>query len=201
MRVGDRRREFRTTVAGGSERKHQHSAFSMERSLTLTPRKGDVIARYYSVVDHLSKQIQAFHAEVAGEDYSEVYSFPPVLVAEDVAPDILLELHSAVGNMNVKSVVRDRNLYIVSLNHGEPHSVGVPVLCAQAGSWAEGWFLVFYDNMMKVKTTGSRSPDIAIQILPALLPRGVESRRRGKHFTLFTRSTLGDTCYFSGYRD
>jgi hypothetical protein len=79
MRVGDRRREFKTTVAGGSEHKHKHSAFSMERSSTLTPvavLEGDVIARYYSVVDHLSKQIQAFHAEVVGEGYSEVYSFP-----------------------------------------------------------------------------------------------------------------------------
>jgi hypothetical protein len=167
---GDRRREFETTVAGGSEHEHKHSAFSMERSSTLTPvalLEGDVITRYYSVVDHLSKQIQAFHAEVVGEGYSEVYSLPPVLVAEDVAPDVLLELHSAVEGFHVKSVVRDRNLYIVSLSDGDWHGTAVPELCFQAGQWSSGGgrgrFMVLYDAMMNVKASGSRSPDITIQ--------------------------------------
>jgi hypothetical protein len=153
----------------------------MERPFRIAPvtvPKGGLLTRYDAVVDGIRNQIRAFHAEAA----SEVYHFPPVLVAENVNPSVLLKLHSAVEGFHVKSVVRDRNLYVVSLSDGYWHSVGVPDLSGQTTSWSHspGQFMVLYDAIMPMKKSGSRSPVITVQLRPGLLLPGVQSCRRGE---------------------
>lgn len=136
--------------------------------------KDDFMTRYYYVANKLRKAISYFERNNCGE----FYAFDPVLIAEDVDPLVLDELPTLVAGFHVKSMVRNRCLYVISLSNGLAHGTGVIELGRQVSNWSQSRFAVATDASMKFgNEQHGRAPDVLVQVHATNLAAGVQRCR------------------------
>lgn len=127
-----------------------------------------------------------------------------MLLADNVTEDILEMIPSLVGNYKVKCMVKNRQLWLVSLSSSEYHSTAVLAASAQAFNWIElsrGFFTARSDGNTPFNEEDAAAPDAAI-----LISRNRINRRSSAVLLIeveFSRRTIQDMrrdffAYFNG---
>jgi len=131
---GNTDQESRTSSmesGGGFDERDLQPAFSF--SLAKSAKSFDSIAAAYLYYTTLAiKHLESFVKP------GVEFNFTPILVAENLSPDILNELPTMVKNYHVKSQVIEGRLFILALSCGPVHGAGVANLLEQMGSWRSG---------------------------------------------------------------
>jgi len=135
--------------------------------------EGDILQRYLRCVKNLADGIAN----------KKSYWLEPCLVAEDIDVDILEMLPKYVEEYRVKTVVRDRNLFIICLSIGDPHNAAVTCIAGQAFNWnSVGQLYAIRSNGVKISADGNytSAPDLVLAIPSVLAAPGKNMARVGK---------------------
>ncbi len=122
----------------------------------------DIVQRHDIAAKALIRKVEAHFRE-----NEEVFSIRPVLLADNVTEDILEMIPSLVGNYKVKCMVKNRQLWLVSLSSGEYHATAVLAASAQTFHWVElsrGFFTARSDGNTPFSEEDAAAPDAVILI-------------------------------------
>lgn len=153
-------------------------SYSLNKSTVVVAYKcnlseGDILQRYLRCVRKLADGIAN----------KKSYWLEPCLVAENINVDILETLPTQVSEYRVKTVVRDRNLFIICLSRGDPHSAAVTCISGQAFNWnSVGQLYAVRSNGVKISADGKNAsaPDLVLAIPSALAAPGENMARVGR---------------------
>lgn len=135
----------------------------------------DILIRYHYAL----KQIIRAIGRVEGR-----YWLEPVLVASNAEDDVLETIPSQYTSYRVKCQVINRELFIISVSIGTPHSAGRGAISQQAIMWNEtngNHFDIFSDASLAFGDAGSSgAPDLVFTIAKKHRLPGQSRRNVGK---------------------